>query len=56
MKMGSQLGEKEIKEYSDLVDEFSDTFAWSYDELKGIHREMIEHRIHLIPAARPFRQ
>ena len=35
MKMGGKLGEKYIKEYSDLVDEFSDIFAWSYDELKG---------------------
>jgi hypothetical protein len=56
MKMGSKLGEKEIKEYSELVDEFSDTFAWSYDELKGIPREMVEHRIPLIPGARPIRQ
>ena len=47
--MGSQLGGKEIKEYSDLVDEFSDTFAWSYNELKEILRKMVEHRIPLIP-------
>jgi hypothetical protein len=31
MKMGSKLGEKEIKKYSDLVDEFSDTFALFID-------------------------
>ena len=49
MKMGSKLEEKEIKEYSDLVDEFSDTFAWWYDELKGIPKEMVEHRIQLVP-------
>ena len=52
MKMGCQLGE----EYSDLVDEFSDTFAWSYNELKSISREMVEHHIPLIPGARPIRQ
>ena len=34
MKMGSKLGDAEIKEYSELIDEFSDTFVWSYDELK----------------------
>ena len=56
MKMGSQLGEKEIKEYSDLVDEFSDTFAWLYNELTGIPREMVEHRISLIPGAMPIRE
>ena len=56
MKVGSKLEEKEIKEYNELVDEFSDTFVWSYDELKGIPREMVEHRIPLIPGARPIRQ
>ena len=54
MKMGSKLKEREIKEYSELVNEFSDTFAWSYDELKGIPREMVEHRIPLILYARPI--
>lgn len=56
MKMGSKLEENEIKEYSALVDEFNDIFAWSYDELKGISREMVEHRILLIPGTRPVRQ
>ena len=56
MKMGSKLDEKEVKEYSDLVEEFSDTFAWSYDELKGIPREMVEHRIPLVPGSKPVRQ
>ena len=56
MKMGSKLEEREIKEYSELVDEFRDTFAWSYDELRGIPREMVEHRIPLILGARLTRQ
>jgi hypothetical protein len=56
MKMGSKLGEKEIKEYNDLVDEFSAKFAWSYDELRRISRELVEHRISLILSARPIRQ
>ena len=42
MKMGFKLEEKEIKKYSENVDEFSDSFAWSYDELRGILREMVE--------------
>lgn len=56
MKMGSKLKERKIKQYSELVDEFSVTFAWSYDELKGIPQEMVEHRITLVPGARPNRQ
>ena len=56
MKMESKLRDEEIREYSELIDEFSNTFAWSYDELKGITREMVEHRIPLIPRAKPVRQ
>jgi hypothetical protein len=56
MKMRSNLEEKEVREYSNLVYEFSDTFAWSYDELKEIPREMVEHHIPLIPGAKPIRQ
>ena len=54
MKMVSNLEEKNIYIYSDLVDEFSDTFVWSYDKLKEISREMVEHHIPLIPGARPI--
>ena len=39
-----------------MVDEFSDTFACSYDKLKGIPKEMVEHRIPLIPGSMPIRQ
>jgi hypothetical protein len=56
MKMRSKLGEKEGNEYSKLVDDFSDIFVLSYDELKKIPRKMIEHHIHSIPGARPIRQ
>ena len=56
MKMDAKLEEKEIREYSELVDEFNDTFAWSYDELKGILSEMVEHHIPLIPSAKPIKQ
>lgn len=56
MKMGSKLEESEIKEYSALVDELNDTFAWSYNELKGIPREIVKHHILLIPSAKPVKQ
>ena len=55
MKMGSMLGDEEIGKCSELIDEFSDTFVWSYDELKGIPREMEDHRIPFIPGAKPVR-
>ena len=43
MKMGSKLGYEEIRKYSDRIDKFGDTFVWSYDKLKGIPREMVNH-------------
>ena len=39
-----------------MIDEFSDIFAWSYNKLKGIPREMIEHRIPLVPDSKLVRQ
>ena len=56
MKMDSKLEENEIKEYSDLIDEFSDTFTWSYDEIKRDPREMVEHHIPLVSGSKPVRQ
>ena len=54
MKNGN-VRQMKIGEHSELIDEFNDIFAWSYDELKGIPREMVEHRIPLIPGSRPIR-
>ena len=34
MKMGSQLSPGEVSEYTKLVMEFRDIFAWSYKDLK----------------------
>lgn len=56
MKMGSKLEEGEVKEHNALVEEFNDTFTWSYNELKGIPREVVEHWIPLILGARHVRQ
>lgn len=54
--MGSHLGKEEVREYVGLVEEFSDVFVLSYDELKGIALEVVEHRIPQIPEAKPIRQ
>ena len=42
MKMGYKLRDEEIRGYSELIDGFNDSFAWSYDELKGIPKEMVD--------------
>ena len=56
MRVGVQLLEEEMEAYRKLIDEFSNVFAWSYNELKGIARDMVEHRILLISGAKPIRQ
>lgn len=40
--------EEEVEAYRKLVEEFSDVFVWSYEELKGILQHMVKHRIPLI--------
>ena len=56
MKVGVQMLEPEIEAYRKLVEEFSDVFAWSYEELKDISRDMVEHLIPFISGTRPVRQ
>lgn len=56
MRIGVQMLEEDIEAYRKLVEEFSDIFAWSYDEFKSISRDMVEHRILLISEAKPVRQ
>ena len=36
MRVGVQMLEEEMDAYQKLIEEFSDVFAWSYNELKGI--------------------
>jgi hypothetical protein len=43
----------QIKE---MLMEYKDVFAWSYRELKGIPREVCEHRIELMVSIQPIKQ
>ena len=56
MRMGAQLSNENVESYKQLIGEFSDVFAWSYHDLKGIPPEMVEHKIPLIPGARSICQ
>jgi hypothetical protein len=56
MRMRVQLLEEEVKAYKEMIEEFNDVFDWSYKNLKGIFPDVVEHRIPLIPGARPIRQ
>ena len=47
----------EIKiKYKDLLRQYKDVFAWSYDELRTYDTSVIDHKIPLKPGVKPFRK
>ena len=39
-----------------LLQEFKDYFAWNYDEMSGLDRRLVEHRLPTKPEFHPFKQ
>ncbi|KAM1695444.1 hypothetical protein ACFXTN_027091 [Malus domestica] len=39
-----------------LLMEFKDCFAWSYHEMPGLDRTLVEHELRIKPGCKPFRQ
>ena len=56
VKIGKGTTEKERNEILDLIREFKDTFAWTYDDLRAYRGDVIQHAIPLAEGAKPFRQ
>ena len=53
----SKLLPPEIKgKYKDLLRQFKEILAWSYDELRTYDTIVIDHKIPLKPRVKPFRQ
>ena len=45
VKIGSTLNEKERKDLKDLLTEFQEVFAWSYEDMSSIDPEIAQHRV-----------
>ncbi|KAM1089966.1 hypothetical protein ACFX19_017873 [Malus domestica] len=43
-------------EFRALLTEFKDCFAWSYHEMPGLERTLVEHELRIKPECKPFRQ
>jgi ribonuclease HI len=56
VNLASHLSDKEKDDYGKLLKEFSDIFAWQYDDLKTFDTEVIQHKIPLNKDTKPFRQ
>ena len=55
VKLSSSLTNEQRAEYTKLLKEFADVFAWAYEDLKTYDTFFIEHKIPLNEEARPFR-
>jgi len=49
------LTREQKAEYTELLREFVDVFAWTYEDLKTYDTSVIEHKIPLKEEAKPFR-
>jgi ribonuclease HI len=56
VKLSSSLTREQKAEYTELLKEFADVFAWMYEDLKTYDTSVIEHKIPLKEEAKPFRQ
>jgi ribonuclease HI len=56
VKISKFLPLKMKDQYRDLLRQYKDVFAWSYDELRTYDTSIIEHKIPLKPRVKPFRQ
>jgi ribonuclease HI len=56
VKLSSSLTREQKDEYTKLLKEFADVFAWTYEDLKTYDTSVIEHKIPLKEEAKPFRQ
>jgi hypothetical protein len=56
VKLSSSLLREQRAEYAELLREFADMFAWTYEHLRTYDINVIEHKIPLKEEAKPFRQ
>jgi hypothetical protein len=55
VKLSRILTKEQRDEYTELLREFVDVFAWTYEDLKTYDTSVIEHKIPLKEEAKPFR-
>jgi hypothetical protein len=55
-KLSSSLSREQREKYAELLKEFADVFAWTYEDLRTYDTNIIEHMIPLKEEAKPFMQ
>ena len=56
VKIGSSLDSLAKKEIVDLLKEYVDFFAWSYQDMPGLSTEIVEHQLPMRPECKPVQQ
>ncbi|XP_071902705.1 uncharacterized protein [Coffea arabica] len=56
VKVGTCLGELVRSSLESLLEEYTEIFAWSADDMPGIPTELAVHRLHVDPNVRPVKQ
>jgi hypothetical protein len=39
-----------------ILKEYVDCFAWNYNEMPGLSRDLVEHKLHIKPGFKPYKQ
>ena len=55
VKISKALTVEQRKRYINLLKEYVDVFAWSYEDLKTYDTGIIQHKVPLKPNVKPFR-
>ncbi|XP_019434188.1 PREDICTED: uncharacterized protein LOC109340879, partial [Lupinus angustifolius] len=56
VRVGTIMDGKERECLVRLLHEFKDVFAWSYEEMPGLDRSIVEHKLPLMQNSRPVKQ
>ena len=56
VKIGSSLDSSTKKEIIDLLKEYADIFAWSYQDMPGLSTKIVEYQLPTRPECRPVQQ
>ncbi|XP_056169085.1 uncharacterized protein LOC130138612 [Syzygium oleosum] len=56
IKIGAGLSKIKIRRMVDLLKEYQDVFAWSYADMPGLDREIVEHALPTDPSIPPKKQ
>ena len=56
VKIGARMCPDVRQGLTDLLQEYSDVFAWSYQDMPGLDSEIVEHRLPLKPECPSIKQ